>query len=327
MATVVHEKIHSAQLACASPGQVGSHSFQLWIFDMQNLGGSLVALVTPMRADGAVDNEALDKLVEFHISNGTNAIVAVGTTGESPTLSVTEHIGVVKRVVQSVKGRIPVLAGTGANATTEAIELTQLAKEVGADACLIVTPYYNKPSQEGLYLHYKAVASAVNVPIVLYNVPGRTGVDLKPETVQRLAEIPNFVGLKEAASLERNRELLNRVGGRIALLSGDDDLACECMLAGFQGVVSVTANLAPKQVRAVTDAALAGNHAQARKLDAQLQPLHKSMFLESNPIPVKWAMSRMGLIANGIRLPMTNLAPQYHSQVEASVRAAGITLP
>lgn len=294
---------------------------------MQNLGGSIVALVTPMRADGAVDNEALDKLVEFHITNGTQAIVAVGTTGESPTLSVTEHIGVVQRVVQAVKGRVPVLAGTGANSTTEAIEWTQLAKNVGADACLIVTPYYNKPTQEGLFLHYKAIAAAVSVPIVLYNVPGRTGVDLKPETVQRLAEIPNIVGFKEAASLERNRELLNRVGGRIALLSGDDDLACECMLAGFQGVVSVTANVAPKQVRAVVDAALAGKHAEARKLDALLQPLHKSMFLESNPIPVKWALWRMGKINSGIRLPLTSLAPQYQAQVENVLRGAGISLP
>jgi len=294
---------------------------------MQKLGGSIVALVTPMRSDGAVDNDALDKLVEFQISNGTNAIVAVGTTGESPTLTVTEHIGVVRRVVESVKGRIPVIAGTGANATSEAIDWTQMAKEVGADACLIVTPYYNKPTQEGLYLHYKAVATAVNIPIVLYNVPGRTGCDLKPETVQRLAELPNIVGLKEAASLERNRELLNRVGGRIALLSGDDDLACECMLAGFQGVVSVTANVAPKQVRAVVDAALASKHAEARKLDAILQPLHKSMFLESNPIPVKWALWRMGMIGNGIRLPLTALATHYHSQVEAALRAAGIVLP
>jgi len=295
---------------------------------MQNLRGSIVALVTPMRADGAVDNEALDRLVEFQIANGTNGIVAVGTTGESPTLSVTEHIGVVRRMVETAKGRVPVIAGTGANATTEAIEWTQMAKEVGADACLLVTPYYNKPTQEGLYQHYKAVAKAVNVPIVLYNVPGRTGCDLKPETVQRLAqELPNIVGLKEAASLERNRELLNRVGGRLALLSGDDDLACECMLAGFQGVVSVSANVAPKQVRAVVDAALAGKHAEARKLDAQLQGLHKSMFFESNPIPVKWALGRMGMIGNGIRLPLTTLAPQYHAQVEGALRAAGISLP
>lgn len=189
--------------------------------------GSIVALVTPMQADGAVDNGALDRLVEFHVQNGTNGIVVVGTTGESPTLSVEEHIDVVRRVVQAAAKRIPVIAGTGANSTREAIELTQLAKQAGADACLLVTPYYNKPTQEGLYQHYKTIAAQVSIPLVLYNVPGRTACDLKPETVERLAEIPNIVGLKEAASLERNRELFARVGGRIALLSGDDDLACE----------------------------------------------------------------------------------------------------
>jgi 4-hydroxy-tetrahydrodipicolinate synthase len=289
--------------------------------------GSMVALVTPMKADGAVDNEALDRLVEFHIDNGTNAIVAVGTTGESPTLSVEEHIGVVKRVVQAAKKRIPVIAGTGANSTTEALELTRLAKEVGVDACLIVTPYYNKPTQEGLYQHYKAIAKAVAIPQILYNVPGRTGCDLQPETVERLTECSNIVGIKEAASLARNRELFNRVGGRMDLISGDDDLACECVLAGFQGVISVSANVAPKQIRAVMDAALARNYAEARKLDAKLQVLHKAMFLESNPIPVKWAAARMGLIPGGTRLPLTMLAPQYHAQVEAALRSIGISLP
>ncbi len=318
--------VYNHNLHCTTSDQYDRASNFVPETEMHNLSGSIVALVTPMRSDGAVDNEALDKLVEFQINNGTNAIVAVGTTGESPTLSVTEHIGVIKRMVQSAKGRVPIIAGTGANATNEAIELTQMAKDAGADACLLVTPYYNKPTQEGLYLHYKAVAQAVDVPIVLYNVPSRTGCDLKPETVQRLAEINNIVGLKEAASLERNRELLNRVGDRIALLSGDDDLACECILAGFQGVVSVAANVAPKQVRAVIDAALAGNHADARKLDAQLQPLHKSMFLESNPIPVKWALWRMGMIANGIRLPLTPLALQYHMQLESVLRGVGIAL-
>ncbi len=248
--------------------------------------GSMVALVTPMKADGAVDNEALDRLVEFHIKNGTNAIVAVGTTGESPTLSVEEHIGVVKRVVQAAKKRVPVIAGTGANATFEAIELTRLAKEVGVDACLVVTPYYNKPTQEGLFQHYKALANAVAIPIILYNVPGRTGCDMQPETVERLTECSNIVGIKEAASLTRNRELFNRVGGRMDLISGDDDLACECVLAGYQGVISVSANVAPAQVRAVIDAALARDYVTARKLDAKLQVLHKAMFLESNPIPV-----------------------------------------
>lgn len=284
--------------------------------------GSMVALVTPMRADGAVDEQALDKLVEFQIAGGTTAIVAVGTTGESPTLNVEEHINVVRRIVQRVAKRIPVVAGTGANSTVEAIELSNMAKEAGADACLLVTPYYNKPTQEGLYQHYKAIAQAVDLPHVLYNVPGRTAVDLKPETVQRLTEFSNIVGLKEAASLERNRELLARVGGRLDLLSGDDDLACECVLAGYQGVISVTANIAPKQVAAVIQAALQGDHVRARKLDAALQPLHKSMFVESNPIPVKWALARMGLIGEGIRLPLTPLAAQYHPNVLAALKAA-----
>jgi 4-hydroxy-tetrahydrodipicolinate synthase len=286
--------------------------------------GSIVALVTPMQADGTVDNGALERLVDFHVSNGTNAIVAVGTTGESPTLSVEEHIDVVKRVVARAAKRIPVIAGTGANSTREAIELTQLAKDVGADACLSVTPYYNKPTQEGLYQHFKAIAQAVSVPILLYNVPGRTACDLKPDTVQRLAEFSNIVGLKEAPSLERNRELLARVGGRMALFSGDDDLACESVLAGFQGVISVTANIAPRQVRAVIDAALAGKKDEARKLDQNLQPLHKAMFLESNPIPVKWAAARLGLIPDGLRLPLVPLSRQFHGQVLEAMQSAGI---
>ena len=287
--------------------------------------GSIVALATPMHADGAVDNGALDRLVEFHIQSGTNGIVAVGTTGESPTLTVEEHIGVIRRVVQTARKRIPVIGGTGANATLEAIELTQRAKEAGVDACLLVTPYYNKPTQDGLYRHYRAIADAVDVPLVLYNVPGRTGCDLKPETVAKLADTRNIVGLKEAASLERNRELLSRLAGReFALLSGDDDLACECVIAGFNGVVSVSANVAPRQVRAVIEAALAGNKHEARKLDAALQPLHKAMFLESNPIPVKWAMARMGMMGDGIRLPLTPLAKQYHSQVLEALQSVGI---
>jgi 4-hydroxy-tetrahydrodipicolinate synthase len=286
--------------------------------------GSIVALVTPMQADGTVDNGALDRLVDFHVSSGTNGIVAVGTTGESPTLSVEEHIDVVKRVVARAAKRIPVIAGAGANSTREAIELTRLAKAAGADASLSVTPYYNKPTQEGLYQHFKAIAQAVPLPMLLYNVPSRTACDLKPETVARLAEIPTIVGLKEAPSLERNRELLARVGGRLDLFSGDDDLACESVLAGFQGVISVTANIAPRQVRAVIDAALAGKKDQARKLDMQLQQLHKSMFLESNPIPVKWAAARLGLIPDGIRLPLVPLSRQFHGQVLEALQAAGI---
>jgi len=286
--------------------------------------GSIVAIVTPMQADGGVDNGALDRLVEFHIENGTNAIVAVGTTGESPTLSVEEHIGVVRRIIEHSRKRIPVIAGTGSNSTAEAIEQTQLAKEAGADACLSVTPYYNKPTQEGLYQHYKKIAESVAIPLMLYNVPGRTGCDIKPETVERLAAIPNIIGIKEAPSIERNRELLARVGGRFDLFSGDDDLACESVLMGYQGVISVTANIAPRQIRAVIDAALAGRREEARRLDAALQPLHKAMFVESNPIPVKWALARMGLIADGLRLPLTPLARPYQGQVLEALQRAGI---
>jgi 4-hydroxy-tetrahydrodipicolinate synthase len=287
--------------------------------------GSIVALVTPMQADGSVDHEALGRLVEFHIANGTSAIVAVGTTGESPTLNLEEHIGVVRTVVQRAAKRIPVIAGTGSNCTRDAIETTQLAKDVGADACLMVTPYYNRPTQEGLFQHYKAIAQRVSIPIILYNVPSRTGCDLKPETVERLAlALPNIVGIKEAGSLERNRELFARVGGRLALLSGDDDLACECVLAGYQGVVSVSANVAPRQVRNVIDAALAGNRELARKLDAEMQRLHRAMFLETNPIPVKWAVARLGLIQDGIRLPLVPLSKQFHAEVMAAIQSAGI---
>ncbi len=287
--------------------------------------GSIVALVTPMQADGSVDHEALGRLVEFHVANGTNAIVAVGTTGESPTLNLEEHIGVVRTVVQRAAKRIPVIAGTGSNCTRDAIETTQLAKDVGADACLMVTPYYSRPTQEGLFQHYKAIAQRVSIPIILYNVPSRTGCDLKPETVERLAlALPNIVGIKEAGSLERNRELFARVGGRLALLSGDDDLACECALAGYQGVVSVSANVAPRQVRNAIDAALAGNRELARKLDAELQRLHKAMFFETNPIPVKWAVARLGLIQDGIRLPLLPLSKQFHGPVMEAIQSAGI---
>ena len=287
--------------------------------------GSIVALVTPMQPDGSVDHEALGRLVEFHVANGTHAIVAVGTTGESPTLNLEEHIGVVRTVVQRAAKRIPVIAGTGSNCTRDAIETTQLAKDVGADACLMVTPYYNRPTQEGLFQHYKAIAQRVSIPIILYNVPSRTGCDLKPETVERLAlALPNIVGIKEAGSLERNRELFARVGGRLALLSGDDDLACECALAGYQGVVSVSANVAPRQVRNAIDAALAGNRELARKLDAELQRLHKAMFFETNPIPVKWAVARLGLIQDGIRLPLLPLSKQFHGPVMEAIQSAGI---
>jgi len=287
--------------------------------------GSIVALVTPMRADGAVDFEALDRLVEFHIQQGTDGVVAVGTTGESATLNVDEHIEVVRRVVRKAAKRIPVIAGTGANATTEAIELTRLAKDAGADACLLVTPYYNKPTQEGLYLHYKAIAEAVSTPIILYNVPGRTACDMKPETVARLTEVPNIVGLKEASgSIERNRQLVQLVGKKLDLLSGDDDLAVDSTLSGFKGVITVTGNVAPRQVNLAIGAALRGEAEEAHRLDQPLRGLHKALFLEANPIPVKWAVARMGFMSDGIRLPLTVLAKQFQPQLLEAMQAAGI---
>ena len=287
--------------------------------------GSIVALVTPMQADGAVDFAALQRLVNFQIENGTDAIVAVGTTGESATLDVEEHMSVVRSVIQTAAGRVPVIAGTGANSTQEAIELTAAAKHAGADASLLVTPYYNKPTQEGLYLHFKAVAQAVDIPIILYNVPGRTAVDMKPDTVARLVEIPSIIGLKEASgSLERNRELITRFANRLDLLSGDDDLACESILAGFKGVISVTANVAPRKMHDMCAAALKGDAAGASAIDADLRGLHKTLFVESNPIPTKWALQRMGLMPGGIRLPLTPLATEHHAVVLAAMKQAGI---
>jgi len=287
--------------------------------------GSIVAIVTPMRADGAVDFTALERLVEFHIDNRTDGIVAVGTTGESATLTVDEHIDVVKRVVAVARKRVPVIAGTGANSTSEAVEWTTLAKRAGADACLLVTPYYNKPTQEGLYLHFKQIAQSVAIPQILYNVPGRTACDMKPETVARLAELSNIVGLKEASgSLDRNRELISLVGDKLTLLSGDDDIAVESTLAGFKGVISVTANVAPRKMHDAIAAAKAGNTDEARAIDATLKPLHRTLFLESNPIPAKWALARMGFIGEGIRLPLTPLAKPFHSQVLEALEAAGI---
>jgi 4-hydroxy-tetrahydrodipicolinate synthase len=287
--------------------------------------GSLVALVTPMQGDGRVDYDSLRRLVDFHAREGTDGIVSVGTTGESATLDFDEHIEVIRRTVEYGAGRLPVIAGTGANATQEAIELTRAAKDAGAQACLLVTPYYNKPTQEGLYRHYRAVAEAVNIPQLLYNVPGRTGCDMLPETVERLAGVPNIVGLKEAVGEEsRVRELLDRVGGRMAILSGDDATACRSILMGCKGDISVTANVAPKLMHEMCAAALAGDRARALALDEKLQPLHQSLFLEPNPIPVKWALQHMGLIPEGIRLPMTPLAEQFHSPVRQALVAAGV---
>jgi 4-hydroxy-tetrahydrodipicolinate synthase len=287
--------------------------------------GSMVALVTPMHGDGALDEVSLRKLVDFHVENGTEAIIAVGTTGESATLDHEEHCHVIRLVVEHAAGRVPVIAGTGANSTTEAIELTRCAMEVGADACLLVTPYYNKPTQEGLYLHFKAVAEAVPVPQILYNVPGRTAVDMLPETVERLAGIPNIIGIKEATgNLERAREIIGRCGDKLDLYSGDDATATECMLLGARGDISVTANVAPRAMHEMCAAALAGDAERARELNASLEALHSDLFVEANPIPVKWALAEMGLIPSGIRLPLTPLSGQYHAQVRAALQRAAV---
>ena len=289
--------------------------------------GSMVALVTPMHEDGAIDHDSLQRLIEWHIAEGTSAIVAVGTTGESATLDEQEHCAVMRRMVDMVAGRVPLIAGTGANSTREAIDLTRCAMEGGADACLLVTPYYNKPTQQGLYLHHRAIAEAVAIPQILYNVPGRTACDMLPETVKRLAEIPNIVGIKEATgNLQRVRELRDACGDRLDLYSGDDATAMEFLLEGGQGVISVTANIAPAAMQAMCRAAMSGDRQRAEQLNSKLIPLHRDLFVESNPIPVKWALHEMGLIPAGIRLPMTVLSERYHDTVRQAMLAAGIEL-
>jgi 4-hydroxy-tetrahydrodipicolinate synthase len=286
--------------------------------------GSIVALVTPMAEDGALDFDSLDRLVEFHIEQGTDALVAVGTTGESATLDEAEHCEVIRRVVARAAGRIPVIAGTGANCTREAIALTRKAQDLGADACLLVTPYYNKPTQEGLYRHYRTLAEAVDIPQILYNVPGRTACDLQPATVARLAPIPNIVGIKEATGqLERAAEIRRLCGPDFLLYSGDDATACEFCLQGGHGVISVTANVAPRLMHEMCAAARAGDRATARDIDARLEGLHRDLFIESNPIPVKWAVHAMGLIPPGIRLPLTWLSDGCHAPVREALRRAG----
>lgn len=287
--------------------------------------GSIVALVTPMTANGDIDWPALDKIVDFHLDKGTDAIVAVGTTGESPTLDYDEHLDVIRAIINRVGGRIPVIAGTGANSTQEAIELTERAAKAGADACLLVTPYYNKPTQEGLYQHFKAIAEAVDIPQILYNVPGRTACDMLPDTVLRLSQIDNIVGIKEATGdLDRARELINKVPTDFAVYSGDDATAIELILMGGQGNISVTANVAPTEMAELCRFGLQGDTQAARELQAKLMPLHKNLFVEANPIPVKWAMAEMKLIDSGIRLPLTVLSEQYHELVRNSLRESGI---
>ena len=287
--------------------------------------GSMVALVTPMRDDGAIDHDSLEALVDFHIGAGTDAIVAVGTTGESATLNEKEHCDLLSRIVAMVGGRIPIIAGTGANSTQEAIDLTRCGLHAGADACLLVTPYYNKPTQEGLYQHYKMIAEAVPIPQILYNVPGRTVCDLLPETVQRLASISNIIGIKEATGdLERGRQILERCGDRLDLYSGDDATAMELILLGAKGDISVTANVAPKAMHDMCAAALAGDRTRAEQIDQSLRALHRELFIESSPIPVKWALHEMQLIPPGIRLPLTPLADPCHEPVRDALRQAGV---
>lgn len=285
----------------------------------------MVALVTPMFADGSVDFDGLSRLVEMHIESGTAAIVSVGTTGESATLDMDEHCEVMRRTVEMAAGRVPIIGGTGSNSTSEAIQLTECAKQGGSDACLLVAPYYNKPTQQGLYLHHKAIAEAVDIPQILYNVPGRTACDLLPETVARLADVPNIVGIKEATgSLERLRDLRALVPAEFGLFSGDDDSGMEFMLQGGHGVISVTNNVAPRAMAAMCEAALAGDRETAQELNRPLEGLHSKLFLEANPIPVKWALYEMGLIAEGIRLPLTPFSEAFHEPLRKAMREAGV---
>jgi len=292
------------------------------------LRGSMVAMVTPMAADGVVDDRALARLVDFHVTNNTDAIVAVGTTGESATLDHSEHVDVIARIIELVNGRMPVIAGTGANSTREAVHLTQAAEAVGADACLLVTPYYNRPTQEGLYLHFKSVAEAVSLPLILYNVPSRTACDMLPDTVVRLAEIDNISGIKEATGkIGRVSELVSRCPKNFAVYSGEDWLSMETMLAGGKGVISVTANVAPHLMHKMCAKALSGDRVGAENLDLLLQPLHEALFLESNPIPVKWLLKDMGLIGDGIRLPLTQLSNDFHDQLRDALEQAQLVSP
>lgn len=291
----------------------------------QTIQGSIVAIVTPMLKDGGVDWKGLEKLVEWHIEQGTNSIVAVGTTGEASTLSMEEHTQVIKEIIRVANKRIPIIAGTGANSTREAIELTKAAKDLGADAALLVTPYYNKPTQEGLFQHYKAIAEAVELPLILYNVPGRTGVDLANDTAVRLAEIANIVGIKDATGdVPRGKALIEALNGKMAVYSGDDETAWELMLLGADGNISVTANVAPKAMSEVCAVAIAKDEQQAKTINNKIANLHNILFCESNPIPVKWALHEMGLIDTGIRLPLTPLAEQYREPLRNALKDAGI---
>jgi 4-hydroxy-tetrahydrodipicolinate synthase len=289
------------------------------------LTGSMVALITPMFADGSIDFDALESLVEFHINSGTKAIISMGTTGESATLNHAEHVEVMRKTVEFSNGRIPVIAGTGANSTTEAITLTQAAKDIGADACLLVTPYYNKPTQEGLYQHYKAIAKAVDIDQILYNVPGRTAVDLLPETVTRLSAINNIIGVKDATGdLTVAQTLIDSCPEDFLLYSGDDATAIEFILMGGHGGISVSANVAPKAVSDAYNAAMDDDKSSAEVINSALTGLHQNLFIESNPIPVKWALHKMNKCESGIRLPLTKLSQEARATLEQDLSLLGV---
>jgi len=292
----------------------------------QPITGSIPAMVTPMLEDGSVDYASLRKLIEWHIAEGTDCIGVVGTTGESPTVNVEEHREIIRVSVEQAKGRVPIMAGCGANSTAEAIELAKFAKSVGADCQLQVVPYYNKPTQEGLYQHFKAIAEAVpDLPVILYNVPGRSVADMQHETVLRLAQVPGIVGIKEATgNIERAQWLIRDLPKEFAVYSGDDPSAVALMLCGGRGNVSVTANVAPRLMHELCVAAMAGNIQKAMEIQFKLMPMHKNLFVEANPIPVKWAMARMGLCGGTLRLPMTELSKSQQPVVEAALRASGL---
>ena len=287
--------------------------------------GSMVAIVTPMNEDGSLDHMSLERLIEFHIENKTDVIISVGTTGESATLDFDEHSEVIRSTLAIVNNRIPVIAGSGANSTSEAIHLTQRSKELGADACLLVTPYYNKPTQKGLYEHYKKIADEVNIPQILYNVPGRTSVDMLPDTVKNLSTHPNIIGIKEASgNLERSREVLSKCAENMSIFTGDDKTSARDILMGFKGNISVTANIAPLEMHNMCALAAEGKEAEAKKINSKIDILHDNLFIESNPIPVKWALNRMGLIKKGIRLPLTWMDEIYEDKLEKSLKDAGV---
>ncbi|HEY0064386.1 MAG TPA: 4-hydroxy-tetrahydrodipicolinate synthase [Telluria sp.] len=287
--------------------------------------GSIVAIVTPMHADGSLDYPGLKKLIDWHIAEGTDGIVIVGTTGESATVNVDEHCELIRFTVEHAKKRIPIIAGTGGNSTAEAIKLTECAKEVGADAALVVVPYYNRPTQEGMYQHFKAIAEAVDLPIILYNVPGRTVADMSNETVVRLSAIKNIVGIKDATgNIGRGLELLRDVPQSFAVYSGDDPTAMALMFCGGAGNISVTANVAPRAMHELCAAAMAGNIAKAVEINNKVMPLHAKLFVEPNPVPVKWALAEMGMMPAGLRLPLAPLSANYHDTVRGALRDAGV---